>query len=187
MADHPTGPITLARDCEAVQIPFGAKVMLPAGSQVTIQQSLGGTWTVFTDEGQMVRIAGKDADALGLEAQAAAPVLPAGAQAGPPDVERMVWSQLRTVYDPEIPVNVVDLGLIYAMAVKPLADGLHRVEVTMTLTAPGCGMGDVLRSDAEQKIQGIPGVEEVDVKLVVDPPWDRSRMSEAAKLQLGFL
>ena len=186
MSDSPAGPIKLKRECEAVQIPFGAKVVLPEGSEVTIQQSLGGTWTVFTDEGQMVRIAGKDADAIGLEVKEAVPVLPAGPQAGPPDVERMVWSQLKTVYDPEIPVNIVDLGLVYSMAVKPLPDGAHRVEVTMTLTAPGCGMGDILRADAEQKIQGVPGVEEVDVKLVVDPPWDRSLMSEAAKLQLGL-
>ena len=98
-----------------------------------------------------------------------------------------IMDKLRLCYDPEIPLNIVDLGLVYHMGVKPLPDGAHRVEVTMTLTAPGCGMGDILRADAEQKIQGIPGVEEVDVKLVVDPPWDRSRMSEAAKLQLGFL
>jgi probable FeS assembly SUF system protein SufT len=183
MNEH--GPRTLSRDVIAIMIPAGTSTLLSKGTEVTIQQTLGGTYTVFTEEGYMVRIAGKDADAMGLEPPPV-PAEPAPTLAGPPDTQKMIWDQLRTVYDPEIPVNVVDLGLIYSCDIKDLPGGGKRVEVTMTLTAPGCGMGDVLRADAESKIQGVPGVEEVDVKLVVEPPWDRSRMSEAAKLQLGF-
>ncbi len=182
-------PITLKRDCEAVQIPSGMQVVLPQGTQVMITQSLGGSYTVMTNYGYMVRIAGKDADALGLEGtqkEASQPPTPS-ADLGPADVERMVWEQLKTCYDPEIPVNIVDLGLVYHCEVIPLSEGGYRVEVKFTLTAPGCGMGDWLKADIESKLFTIPGVEDVEVEVVFDPPWDQSMMSEAAKLQLGLM
>jgi probable FeS assembly SUF system protein SufT len=149
---------------------------------VEIAQSLGGDFTVTTDDGGLFRIAGKDADALGLEPSAA----PAAAVEGPFDAQK-VWEQLKTVFDPEIPVNLVDLGLIYRCEAVPLPDGSHRVEIDMSMTAPGCGMGDVLKEDVRRKIQGLPGVREVRVEVVWDPPWDQSRMSDAARLQLGWM
>jgi len=178
--------ITLRRDCEAIMIPSGEPLMLPAGMKVRITQSLGGTYTVTTDHGYMVRIAAKDVDALGLEvteseaAETSAPV-------DPNELEKIIWEQMRTVYDPEIPVNVVDLGLVYSCKVMPLPEGGNKAEVTMTLTAPGCGMGGVLKMDAESKIRSLPGIKEVDVQVVVDPPWNPGMMSEAAKLELGML
>jgi probable FeS assembly SUF system protein SufT len=177
--------ITLQRDCEAIQIPSGEKMTLPAGTQVQITQSLGGSYTVTTNIGYMVRIAGKDADALGLA--------PAGEQAsasstgGEEDTEKLVWEQLKTCFDPEIPVNIVDLGLVYECAVTPLSGGGTKATVKFTLTAPGCGMGDILRRDIEAKLLGIVGVKEAEVEVVLDPPWDMSRMSDEAKLQLGLL
>ena len=146
-----------------------------------IAQSLGGQFTVTTDDGGLFRIAGKDADALGQQPAAAA----AATAEGPFDEQR-VWEQLKTVFDPEIPVNLVDLGLIYRCEAVPLPEG-HRVEVDMSMTAPGCGMGDVLREDVRRKIQGLPGVREVRVEVVWDPPWGPSRMSDAARLQLGWM
>jgi len=148
---------------------------------VEIAQSLGGQFTVTTDDGGLFRIAGKDADALGQQPAAAA----AATAEGPFDEQR-VWEQLKTVFDPEIPVNLVDLGLIYRCEAVPLPEG-HRVEVDMSMTAPGCGMGDVLREDVRRKIQGLPGVREVRVEVVWDPPWGPSRMSDAARLQLGWM
>ena len=177
-----SGPIALARDCEATRIPSGADVVLPAGTRVEIAQSLGGQFTVTTDDGGLFRIAGKDADALGQQPAAAA----AAAVEGPFDEQR-VWEQLKTVFDPEIPVNLVELGLIYRCEAVPLAEGGHRVEIDMSMTAPGCGMGDVLKEDVRRKIQGLPGVQEVRVEVVWDPPWDPSRMSDAARLQLGWM
>ena len=190
--------IQLKRDCEAIQIPAGTKTVLPAGTEVFITQSLGGTYTVSSYIG-LARIANRDADALGLDvantAGGAASGPAAGGGAGAenaaappsePEVEKAVWDLLRTVYDPEIPVNIVDLGLVYLCRLSPHAEGGFRVEVTMTLTAPGCGMGDILRNDAHGKIVGIPGVKEADVKLVVEPPWSPALMSEAARLQLGM-
>jgi len=174
--------IVLARDCEATRIPSGSVEVLPAGTRVEIAQSLGGHFTVTTDQGGLFRIAAKDADALGKQPEEAA----AAAVEGPFEQER-VWEQLRTVFDPEIPVNLVDLGLIYRCEATPLPDGGHRVEIDMSMTAPGCGMGDVLREDVRHKIQGLPGVRDVRVEVVWDPPWDPSRMSDAAKLQLGWL
>jgi probable FeS assembly SUF system protein SufT len=178
-------PITLSRDCEAIAIPYGEKVVLPAGSLVRVTQSLGGTYTVMTEQGYLVRIAGKDADALGQET-AAASQIGASAVVGAQEVEKLVWDQLRAVYDPEIPVNAVDLGLVYVCQITPLPEGGHKAEVKMTLTAPGCGMGPVLQADAESKIKGVPGIQEVEVEIVLDPPWDPSMMSEAAKLELGM-
>jgi probable FeS assembly SUF system protein SufT len=159
--------------------------MLPGGTRVKVTQSLGGTFTVATENG-LVRIAGKDGDAIGVESStpeqsAASP------QAGASEVENMVWAQLKTVYDPEIPVNVVDLGLVYECRVIPLPDEGYEVKIKMTLTAPGCGMGDVLRADAQSKIMSVPSVKDVDVELVLEPPWNQSRMSEEAMFELGMM
>ena len=177
-----SGSITLARDCEATRIPSGSSVVLPAGTRVTIAQTLGGHFTVTTEDGSLLRIADRDADALGAPAAAA----PAPIVEGPFEEER-VWEQLRTVFDPEIPVNLVDLGLIYRCEAVPLPDGGQRVEIAMSMTAPGCGMGDVLKEDVRRKVQSVPGVREVKVEVVWDPPWDASRMSDAARLQLGWM
>jgi probable FeS assembly SUF system protein SufT len=178
------GAIVLERDCPATQIPSGAKVVLPAGTGVTVTQSLGGQFTVTTDAGGLYRIAGEDAGALGERATEAAGQAPM--TFGPFEEER-VWEQLRTVFDPEIPVNLVDLGLIYRCEAVPLPEGGHRVEIDMSMTAPGCGMGDVLKEDVRRKVQSVPGVRELRVEVVWDPPWDASRMSDAAKLQLGWM
>jgi probable FeS assembly SUF system protein SufT len=176
--------ITLSRDCEAIQIPSGQKIMLPMGTPVTMTQSLGGTFTVVTGEGSLVRIENKDAEAIGKEAEASqAEKLTAAA--GPADLEKLVWDQLKTCFDPEIPVNIVDLGLVYSCLIMPLPDGGNKVDVKFTLTAPGCGMGGVLIADMGSKILNLSGVKDVDVEVVFDPPWDPSMMSDAAKIQLG--
>lgn len=179
--------ITLRRDCEAAQIPSGEKVMLPEGTQVRVTQSLGGTYTVTTSNGYMVRIASKDADALGKETAVASQAGASAAAEGPVDVEKLVWDQLKTCFDPEIPVNIVDLGLVYHCQVTPSSEGGNRVEVIFTLTAPGCGMGSVLKADMESKILSVPGVEDFEGEVVFDPPWNPDMMSEAAKLELGML
>ena len=178
--------ITLKRDCEAIQIPSGSKMVLPAGTVVMINQSLGDTYTVTTDHGYMVRISGKDADAMGLERTAAAPIAAEPPQ-GREDLEKLVWDQLRTCYDPEIPVNIVDLGLVYQCSVSPLEGGGQRAEVKLTLTAPGCGMGGVLAADAQAKLETLPGIREAVVEIVFEPQWNPSMMSEAAKLELGMM
>lgn len=178
--------VVLTRDCEATVVPAGNKVLVPEGTSVTITQTLGGSFTVITDRGLLARVEARDADALGKEAPSAADgAEDATGTCTPEEVERRVWEQLRTVYDPEIPVNVVDLGLIYDCRVVAGEEGC-RVEVDMTMTAPGCGMGDVLKEDAEVKIRAVPGVRAALVDIVWEPPWDRSRMSEAARLQLGM-
>jgi len=182
----PHESITLTRDCDAIQIPSGAKMVLPAGTLVMITQSLGDTYTVTTDHGYMVRIAGKDADAMGLE-RTSVPAAAAEAPQGAEDLEKQVWDQLRTCYDPEIPVNIVDLGLVYECAVTPLDGGGHRAEVKLTLTAPGCGMGGVLAADAQGKIESLPDIREANVEVVFEPPWNPSMMSEAARLELGMM
>jgi probable FeS assembly SUF system protein SufT len=179
--------VTVKRDVDAVQIPFGDKIVIPAGSEVTITQSLGGTFTVSTDFGYLARIDGKDADALGKEPPTAAaegsqPV----AETTPGEIEEKVWDELKTVYDPEIPANVVDLGLVYGVDVTDHPEGGHKVHVTMTLTAPGCGMGDILKADAESRVSGVPGVKEADVEMVTEPPWSQEMMSESARLELGI-
>lgn len=183
-------PVTTLRDVEVLQIPQGDRVLLPAGSRVVVQQTLGGQVTAMTARGGLVRVDGKDADALGPElaaelAKAAAARAAAAAAEGPFD-EQKVWDALATVYDPEIPASIVELGLVYLVASEPMEGG-HRVLVNMTLTAPGCGIGPVLVEDVRQKVLGVPGVQDVAVELVFDPPWDPSRMSEAAKLQLGMM
>lgn len=179
-------PITLTRDVEAAIVPVGTKVTLQKGEQAHVTQSLGGTYTVVVN-GNMFRIAGKDADALGLEAQAQTVSAPAG-PVTQEQVERQVWDALKTCYDPEIPVNIVDLGLIYDCVVTPLAGSTsYRVGVKMTLTAPGCGMGPMIAQDAQNKILSIEAVDEAEVEVVWDPPWNQSMLSEAAKLQLGLM
>lgn len=176
---------TLTRDCEVVLIPAGTTVTLPAGTQVVITQSLGGSYTVYAG-GALARVDGKDADALGKEAATAAPREKVITGDGTVD-EGQLWEQMRTCYDPEIPINIVELGLIYECKVVPLEDQGNRVEVKMTLTAPGCGMGEFLKQDVEHKLAMVPNVTDVEVEMVFDPPWDQSRMSEAAKLQAGLL
>ena len=185
MYSRSSEPVRFERDCAAVLVPQGEAVTLPAGSVGYITQALGGSWTVFV-EGNLFRIAGADADAIGKEPPT--PIeLPAGAT--DEDVEKLVWKQLRTCFDPEIPINVVDLGLVYEATVKPHAvqPGQRLVEVRMTLTAPGCGMGDILVDDVRSKLELIPTVAEADVELVFDPPWNRTMMSEAARLETGML
>ena len=173
--------IALARDCEATEIPYGGTQLLPAGTKVRIMQSLGGSYTVATEQGSMVRIEARNADALGLTPQ------PTEAQAAPIQFsEKLVWDQLKTVFDPEIPVNIVDLGLVYSCQITPAEGGGHKIEIKMAMTAPGCGMGDVLRADIERKLSQLPEVKEVHAQVVFDPPWNPGRMSDAAKLQLGL-
>ena len=178
-------PITLERDCEATLIPGGQRVTLSQGDEVIVTQSLGGSFTVQTGDGYLARISTEDADALGLEPTGDTEADKGPAETGPFDIAQVI-EQLKTVFDPEIPVNVVDLGLIYACDAEPLPEGGHRVEIKMSMTAPGCGMGDVLREDAIARVKAVPGVSDVDIELVWDPPWDMSRMSDAARLQLGF-
>jgi probable FeS assembly SUF system protein SufT len=177
--------VTLTRDCEVTVVPAGHKVMLSQGAVVTITQTLGGTFSVVTDQGFMARVEARDADALGKPAEPESPSAPAAVPADKAELEQQVWDQLRSVYDPEIPVNIVDLGLVYVCRVEP-DDGGYRAEVHMTMTAPGCGMGDVLSEDARARILSLPGVTEADVRIVWEPVWDQGRMSDAARLQLGM-
>ena len=171
--------VALKRDCSATAIPAGTKQTLTAGTCVRITQAKGGSYTVAV-ESALYRIEETDADALGIASAAAEQHAP------PAFSERMVWDQLKTVYDPEIPVNIVDLGLIYACAIGDDAEGGKTIDVQMSLTAPGCGMSDVLKADVETKLRRLPEVKTVSVQVVFDPPWNPGRMSEAAKLQLGF-
>src|SRR5579872_2266631 len=177
----PSNEIVLSRDCEATEVPYGGVQILPAGTSVRITQSLGGAYTVTTGQGSMMRIEARNADALGFAPE------PKEAQAAPAQFsEKLVWDRLKTVYDPEIPVNVVDLGLIYTCRITPVEPGGHKIEIEMSMTAPGCGMGDVLRADIERKLSELPEVREVRAQIVFDPPWHPGRMSDAAKLQLGL-
>ena len=175
--------IELQRECEAIEIPSGIRRFLPARTLVRIAQFLGTGYSVVSDFGCMYRIEGKDADALGLAPPVAAPdQAPIAASFH----EQMVWDQLKTVYDPEIPVNIADLGLIYSCEITALAEGGKRIAIKMSMTAPGCGMGNVLKADVESKLSNLPEVKEVNVQVVLEPPWHPGLMSEAAKLQLGF-
>jgi probable FeS assembly SUF system protein SufT len=148
----------LSRDVEVAAIPYGDKITLTAGTTVYITQSLGGSHTALTDE----EVAGRS-------------------------IEELAWDQLKTVFDPEIPVNIVDLGLVYKCEVESLEDGKKKVKVEFTLTAPGCGMGDFLREDVRGKLLAIPSVGSADVEVVLEPPWDHSMMSDGARLQLGLM
>ncbi len=182
---HENTEFTLSRDCEAIQIPSGQKTTIPAGTQGVITQSLGGSYTIATYQG-LARIAESDLDALGLEKPQAQPQKSARTTNG--DVsEEDVWNQLRQCYDPEIPVNIVDLGLVYDCRLMKKGGGATRVEVKMTLTAPGCGMGPAIAHDAQSKILSIDGVDEADVQLVWDPPWNQSMISEAGRMKLGMV
>jgi probable FeS assembly SUF system protein SufT len=176
-------PVTLARDVEAIIVPAGLNVKLRAGQQGFITQALGGSFTVYV-EGNLFRVAGKDADALGKDA-VEVPELPPNATDD--DVRDLVWQQMKTCYDPEIPINIVDLGLVYSCDVHQEDDGDRVIDVKMTLTAPGCGMGEVLVQDVRDKVEIIPTVKRADVELVFDPPWNQSMMSEAARLQTGMM
>ncbi len=180
---HTSEPIRFERDCAAVMVPSGEAVTLPAGQSGYVTQALGGSFTVYV-EGNLFRIRNEDADALGKEPMPL-PELPANAS--DEEAEKAVWSQLRTCYDPEIPINVVDLGLVYECTLGRRADGERTVSVKMTLTAPGCGMGDILVEDVRTKVELVPTIAEADVELVFDPPWNHSMMSEAAKLETGML
>lgn len=173
--------IVLSKDIFAMLVPSGARVMLHKGTEVTITQSLGNSFTVSV-YGNLARIDAKDAEALGKEVYNPLQDLPEGAT-----VEDKVWTQLHTVYDPEIPVNIVDLGLIYECKVIEKSDKTYAVAIDMTLTAPGCGMGPVIADDVKQKVLSIPEVSEANIELVFEPPWDQSRMSDVAKLELGML
>jgi len=175
-------PVIIYRDVKAVVVPAGQEVTLTQGQAGYITQALGGSFTLYID-GNLFRIAGTDADAIGKEV-IKAPELPPNATDN--DVLSAVWEQLRTCYDPEIPINIVELGLVYDCAVLANDDGTRRVEVKMTLTAPGCGMGEILVDDATDKIERIPTVTKALVELTFDPPWSQSMMSEAARLQTGM-
>ncbi|MCC7462287.1 MAG: putative Fe-S cluster assembly protein SufT [Gammaproteobacteria bacterium] len=183
MHAHENEPFILQRDVAAIMVPSGHEITLKAGLAGYITQALGGSFTLYV-EGNLYRLPGEDADAIGREV-AQAPALPPNATAG--DVRELAWAQLRTCYDPEIPINIVDLGLVYTCEVQDNTDGTRNVQIQLTLTAPGCGMGDILVQDARAKVAAIPTVREVDVQLVFDPPWDRSMMSEAARLQTGMM
>jgi len=180
---HTSEPIKLERDCEAVMVPQGQTVTLPAGQIGYITQALGGSFTVYVD-GNLFRIRGEDADAIGKEPPEGIE-LPAGASDA--DVEKLVWQQLRTCFDPEIPVNIVDLGLVYECDVVRGESGEREVRVRMTLTAPGCGMGDILVDDVRTKILAIPTIADTDVELTFDPPWNHAMMSDVAKLETGMM
>lgn len=169
--------VPLSRDCQATEIPNGDVRILSEGTPVVITQCLGGSYTVTVGYGPLMRIDGKDADALGLTV--ALPETPAEFS------EQLVWDQLKLVYDPEIPVNIVDLGLVYDCEIKE-DGGAHDIHIAMTMTAPGCGMSEVLKSDVERRLSGLPTVRQIDVDIVFDPPWTMQRMSEATRLQLGL-
>lgn len=175
-------PVKFERDCVAVLVPQGDQVTLPAGSVGYITQALGGAFTVYV-EGNLFRIAGQDADAIGKQPPEP---LRLAEGAGDEAVEKLIWQQLRTCFDPEIPINVVELGLVYACEVECSAEGQRKVNIKMTLTAPACGMGDILVEDVRTKVECVPTVVEADVELVFDPPWNQSMMSEAARLETGM-
>ncbi len=183
MFGHTNEPVTLIRDVTAIIIPVGESITLREGTEGFITQALGGSFTIYV-EGNLFRVSGVDADALGKE-PVPPPAVPENAT--DKDIEQVIWEQLSTCYDPEIPVDIVNLGLIYRCELKPLGNGERSVEVDMTLTAPGCGMGDVLVQDAREKIAVIPTVAEVRVELVFDPPWNVGMMSDEARLQTGLM
>lgn len=178
--------ITLTRDCKVILIPSGEESLLVAGSPVVITQSLGGTYTVATQTG-LARVAEADADALGLEVMAAPTAAPVASVSGGEVKEDDVWAQLKNVYDPEIPVNIVDLGLVYDLILGQSEAGGTTVNVKMTLTAPGCGMGPTIAADARSRILTVPGVESAEVDLVWSPAWNQGMISEAGRMKLGLV
>jgi probable FeS assembly SUF system protein SufT len=176
--------VELARDCEAVQIPNGNSLTLPKGTSVDITQMLGGSYTVHA-QGGLYRVASQDADALGIAPAADAETKKEAAGSVAVD-EQQIWSTLKTCFDPEIPVNIVDLGLVYDMQLSQLPSGNRRVDVKMTLTAPGCGMGGVIAGDAQQKLLMLDGVEDATVEIVWDPPWHQSMITAEGRRVLGL-
>jgi len=183
MFGHTNEPFTLSRDVTAVIIPAGEELTLREGTSGFITQSLGGSFTVYV-EGNLFRISGFDADAIGKEPEAA-PKVPDNATDA--DIEALIWEQLKTCYDPEIPVDIVNLGLVYRCDVTSLGNGQRSVSIDMTLTAPGCGMGEILVADAREKVAVIPTISDVSVELVFDPPWNADMMSDEARLQTGLM
>lgn len=179
----PWSPIELTRDCTATTVPRGEQVALTAGGLVEIVQRLGGSITVRTEMGSLLRLDGADADVLGLEV---VNDVSAGTATGGFELTR-VTDALQGIYDPEIPVSIVELGLVYRTEEVMLDDGRRRIEIDMTMTAPGCGMGDVLTADAKRAAEAVPGVDEAEVQMVFSPPWGAHMMSDAVKLQLGLL
>jgi probable FeS assembly SUF system protein SufT len=177
-------PVTLKRELDATTVPAGVTERLPKDSLVYITQAMGGSFTIYF-EGNLYRVAGRDADALGREAPAVPELRPGSTDA---DFEKLVWDQMRTVYDPEIPINIVELGLVYECRIeKEAGGGTRTVDIKMTVTAPGCGMGEILVDDVREKLRILPTVQKVNVELVFDPPWNQSMMSEAARLEAGLL
>ena len=176
-------PVTFIRECEAILIPSGDPISLAEGTVGFITQTLGGSFTIMI-EGNLFRLAGVNADAIGKESIKAPKV---EANASDADLEKIVWNQMKTCYDPEIPINIVDLGLIYSCSLSKNNAGNLDVSIDMTLTAPGCGMGDILAEDVKEKITIIPKINNVVVNLVFDPPWSQSMMSDVAKLEAGLL
>ena len=183
MRAHMQEPVTLTRDCPAVHVPSGETGTLPEGTLVTITQDLGGNFTVHAG-GNLFRIAGDDADALGREPP---PPLTLPDDASDQDVEALVWAQMETCYDPEIPINIVELGLIHDCRITHISENDRRVDRELTLTAPGCGMGDIIADDVRSKILLVPTVVEANVEVVFDPPWTMDRMSDAARLEAGLM
>ena len=183
MRSYENEPIVVQREVKAVAIPAGAEVNLKLGSVGYITQALGGSFTVYVD-GNLFRIAGHDADAIG-KTSAKPPEVPPGASEE--DIKNIIWQQLKTCYDPEIPVNIVDLGLVYECDVSKNDDSTRTVDIKMTLAAPGCGMGEVLVADVRDKVQIVPTVAHANVELVFDPPWNQTMMSDEARLQTGMM
>ena len=175
-------PVSLVRDVQAVMIPAGNRVIIPEGTAVQVAQSLGGSYTVYLG-GQLARIAGQDADALGQE-PLKQPELPEDATDA--DVEKLVWDQMKTCFDPEIPIDIVNLGLVYRCELKDAGNGEKIAEIDMTLTAPGCGMGGVIAADVKDKVEAVPRIREAKVELTFDPPWNQAMMSDEAKLKTGM-
>lgn len=183
MYRHEHEPVTLQRDVEAIMVPAGIPVTLRADKTGFITQALGGSFTVYI-EGNLFRVAGKDADALGQEPMLGPELAP---DATDDDVKKLVWDQMRACYDPEIPINIVELGLVYECEIMRENGGERVADIKMTLTAPGCGMGEVLIQDVKDKVEMVPTIKRADVELVFDPPWNQSMMSEAARLQTGMI
>jgi len=182
MRAYENEPVVIQRDVEAVMVPGGQPITLKLGLAGYITQAVGGSFTLYV-EGNLYRLAGDQADAIGKEVVRPPQLPPNSTEA---DVRELAWQQMRSCFDPEIPINIVDLGLVYECEVAPAANQTRDIRVTMTLTAPGCGMGDVLVQDVKEKLESIPTVGRVDVSLTFDPPWSQSMMSEAARLQTGM-
>jgi probable FeS assembly SUF system protein SufT len=176
-------PVLLQRDVMAITIPMGDQVVLPESGEVMITQSLGGSFTVYY-AGNLLRIAGDDADALGMEASKPPEI---GEDADDDEIEDIVWEQMKTCYDPEIPINIVDLGLVYRCELRDVGEGKKDAYIDMTLTAPGCGMGDIIADDVRFKVEQVSRIRHAHVELVFDPPWSQEMMSEAARLQTGMM